>query len=291
MVRTIRRDEFVYEMSAANEPAAVIEPGEAVKFFTEDAYSGTIRTTRDRYPKSMTGRGNPATGPVFVKGARAGDVLAIDVVSVRPVGRATMFTGPGKGPLGHKLRGDETVKAAIRRGAVEVDGRRIRMKPMIGVIGVAPRGKAIDTTYPGEHGGNMDCNVITAGARVYLPVFVDGALLALGDVHAAQAAGEVAICAAETRGEVVIRARVVRNKMVTPAVLTKEDIFVIASARTLDGAETFVLDKAYRYLTDVRGMGAHEAVRFMSLACDMEICQVVDPLKTLRVRIPKAYLK
>jgi len=157
---------------------------------------------------------------------------------------------------------------------------------MIGVIGVAPRGRAIANPWPGEHGGNMDCNVIRAGAVVYLPVYVRGALLALGDVHAAQGAGEIGICAAEARARVTVRIGICRERMVTPAVRFGGDLYIIASGRTLDRAEGLVLAKAFRYLTGIAGMGQHEAVRLMSLACDLEVCQVVDPLKTMRVRIP-----
>ena len=289
-MKTISRKEFVYEMSPCARPVAEVAPGETIRFLTEDAYGGIIKTTRDRFPKSFARRSNPATGPVFISGARPGDVLAVEIISVKPIGKATMLMGPTRGPLGWKLPDDEVVKLPIKAGHVHVDGRRIPIAPMVGVIGVAPRGKAIATTWPGEHGGNMDCNVIAAGATLYLPVYVEGALVALGDVHAVQAAGEVAICAAETRGEVILRMGIYENEMVTPAVETKDDFFIIASAKSLDKTERLVLEKVFLFLTEMRGLGAHEAVRLMSLACDIEICQVVDPLKTLRVRIPKRYI-
>ena len=289
-MKTLRRSQAIYEMSASNKPAVEVDAGETVGFLTEDAYSGTIKTARDVYPASMAGRANPATGPVYVRGAKPGDVLAVEILSVEPVGRATMFTGPGKGPLGHKLAEDKTGKFTIRGGFVHFGKRRIPVGAMIGVIGVAPAGEPIGNAWPGEHGGNMDCNCITEGATVYLPVAVDGALLALGDVHAAQAAGEVAICAAETKGEVTARVGIAKEGMITPAVESKRDIFLIASARTLDEAEGMVLDKAFRYLTEIRGMEGHEAVRLLGLVGDLEICQVVDPLKTMRVRLPKRYL-
>lgn len=289
-MKTIRRSQIIYEMSKNCPPVCEAAPGERVRFLTEDAYSGTIKTTRDRYPESMAGRANPATGPLYVKGAQPGDTLAVKIVSIKPVGRATMFTGPRMGAMAGHLHDFQTVKPVVRDGLVHVDGRRIPTVPMIGVIGVAPRGKPVGNGWPGEHGGNMDCNVITAGSTVYLPVSVEGALLALGDVHAVQAAGEVAICAAETRAEVVVEARISRKPMITPAVERGRDISLVASAKTLDRAERLVLDKAFRFLTEIHEMGDHEAVRFLSLAGELEICQVVDPLKTMRVRILKKYL-
>jgi len=288
-MKTVKRSSVVYDMSPANHPVAEAAQGEAIRFLTEDAYSGVLCAVNDRYPASMQGRANPATGPVSIAGARVGDVLAIRIVSIKPVGMGTMYTGPTRGPLGYKLSEDAVAKLAIRKGCVRVDGRDIPLRPMVGVIGVAPA-VPIDTTWPGEHGGNLDCNVITAGATVYLPVAVDGALLAIGDVHAVQADGEVAICAVETRGEVVVNASIYRSPIITPAVETRSSLYLLASAETLDATETSVLDKTYRYLTEISGMGSHEAVRFMSLACDLQVCQVVDPAKTMRMKLPKKYL-
>ena len=290
-MKTISRSKIVHDTSSDNPPAARVRAGEAVKFLTEDAYGGTIKKAGDREPAAMTGRGNPATGPLYVEGVKAGDVIAVEIVSVKPVGQATMWTGAGWGALGHKLSGEESVKLAVKGGFVHLDKKRkVKVDPMIGVIATATKGKAFSNAWPGEHGGNMDCNVITAGSVVYLPAAVDGALLSLGDIHTAQAAGEVAICAAEMKAEVVVKVRVSRKAIVTPAVERKNDISIIASAKTLDRAERLVLDKAFCYLTAMRGMEPHAAVRMLSLAGELEICQVVDPLKTLRVRIPRKYL-
>ena len=285
-MKQLSREQIIFSMSRHNPPAAEVGAGERIRFLTEDCYCGHVRTTRDRFPKSLAPTANPATGPVFVRGARPGDVLAVDILEVAPIGPATMLTGPGKGPLGGRLSRDEVVKLPISRGAIVLAGRRVPLNPMIGVIGVAPRGKPLPNTWPGEHGGNLDCNVVRRGAVVFLPVLVPGALLSIGDVHALQAAGEVAICAAECRGSVTVRVRIARRPSVTPSVLYRGALYVLASARALDRAESLVLDKAYRWLTSVKGMSPHDAVRFMSLRCDLEICQVVDPLKTMRMRIP-----
>lgn len=285
-MQTVPRSKRIHAMSSDAVPVCKVTPGRRVTFLTEDCYCGLVRSRRDRFGRSRQRFANPATGPVFIRDARPGDVLAVSIVSIEPVGTATMLTGPAKGPLGCKLASDDVGKFPLERGFIRVGGRRIRLEPMVGVIGVAPRGKPLANTWPGEHGGNLDCNVIRAGSVVYLPVNVDGALFALGDVHAVQAAGEVAICAAECRGRVTVEFAVRRRRMITPAVSFEGDLYILASAKTLDRAEALVLDKAHRYLAEATGMKPHDAVRFMSLACDIEICQVVDPLKTLRVRIP-----
>ncbi len=289
-MRTIGRDTCVYEMATATAPACAVGQGERVRFLTEDAYGGVVRTAGPWRPRKSSRDGNPATGPVAIAGALAGEVLAVRIVSIRPISPGTMLTGTNLGALGSRLTGYEVAKIPLRNGFAVVDGRRIRLRPMIGVIGVAPAGEPAGTCWPGEHGGNLDCKLITAGSVVYLPVAVDGALLALGDIHAVQADGEAAICAVETRAEVVVSARSLASPLPTPAVATRSALAILASAKTLDEAQEMVLDKTYRYLTDVQGMRGHEAVRFTSLVCDLEVCQVVDPLKTMRVTIPKKYL-
>ena len=289
-MQTLERSQVVTCMSRSNPPAARAGQGEKVLFLTEDAYGGRLRRPSDRPPVSKTNIFNPATGPLYIDGARPGDVLAVEILSIKPLSPATMFTGRGKGPLGCRFADESVGKLPLRAGHVRIGRYTVPLKPMVGVIGVAPRGKPVDTTWPGEHGGNLDCKVISAGATVYLPVYVDGALLALGDVHAVQADGEVAICAPEVKAEVVARARVFAGRIPTPAVETRDALYILASAKTLDKAERLVLDKAFDYLAAALGMNPHDAVRLLSAACDLQICQVVDPLKTLRVRIPKRYL-
>src|SRR5699024_2115848 len=82
--------------------------------------------------------------------------------------------------------------ALIENNSIFFDfGIKIPVRPMIGTIGVAPSKEPVSTLYPGDHGGNMDLNEIHIGSIVYLPVFVRGALLSLGDIHASMGDGEV----------------------------------------------------------------------------------------------------
>ena len=88
----------------------------------------------------------------------------------------------------------------------------------------------------------------------------------------------------------MLKARSVSACTPTPCVETATHFHVIGSATTLDECERIVLGKAHAFLTGVHGMGANEAARAMSLLCDLGVCQVVDPLKTMRISIPKLLL-
>ena len=291
-MKTVSKDHAVYRMSSGNQPALVVSPGETFCVEAEDCYSGNLRTPNDVFTKEMWDAVNPATGPVAVEGARVGDVLRVDIERIDVRDFAVMCVEHGAGALPDEIEGIETSILPVRDGLLQVNERlALPIRPMIGVIGVAPAGGAILNGTPGEHGANMDCKEIAAGASVYLPVNVDGALLALGDLHAVMGDGEVCICGAEVAGEVHLSARPLDMGLPTPCVETPGLVQFIASARTLDECERAVLAKAHRFLTRCAGLGANEAARIMSLAGALGVCQVVDPLKTMKFAFPKAILR
>ncbi|MEZ6061937.1 MAG: acetamidase/formamidase family protein [Planctomycetaceae bacterium] len=184
-----------YEFSRHNEPRLTIRPGETLQVESEDAFSGQIRTNDDRRDKSKRPFGNPQTGPILVEGAGPGDTLAVTIDDIQPlIGQcATRTSDPRQ--LAQWL-GDDcphgTHVCPIRDGLIYWSDRiTLPYRPMLGCIGTAP-GTGVPTTGPaGPHGGNMDIIETCPGNTVYLPVFVEGAYLYLGDAHAAMGHGEL----------------------------------------------------------------------------------------------------
>ncbi len=292
-MKRLTRDKFCYAMSADNAPHLHVAPGETFSLETEDCYTGTIRSPQDRFPEEMReDRANPATGPVFVDGAAVGDVLCVEIEKIETRDHGIMFVESGTGALSELVEGSEARFLPIRDGELVIsETLSVPIDPMIGVLGVAPAGEPILNTTPGEHGGNMDCKEIAAGSSVYLPVAVDGGLLAVGDLHAVMGDGEVCICGAEVSGEVFLRTRILRNcPLPTPCVETPEHLLLLGSAETLDECERMVLDKAHGFLTEQLLLSANEAARIMSLLGQLRVCQVVDPLKTMKFMLPKSAL-
>lgn len=278
-------------MSADNAPVFTVKAGASLTFETQDCFSGQLRTPEDLYTKDKWSTVNPATGPVYIEGAKAGDVLKVEIKAIRFRDHAVMITVRGMGALEDRVVGSETRILPIRDGNVEVmPGVFIPTAPMIGVIGTAPAGEAIPTGTPGEHGGNMDCRSITAGTTLYLPVNVNGALLALGDLHAAMGDGEVCICGAEVSGEVDLVVSIDPARHPTPSVENDEELILLASAKELDTCEKLVLQKAHRFLVDRYHLTPNDAARLMSLTGNLGVCQVVDPLKTMKFSLPKSVL-
>jgi amidase len=260
---------------------------------TEDCYSGNLRSPKDIFTEEMWKKGvNPATGPVFIRGARPGDILKVKILKITTRNYAIMCLQRGIGALADYVKGVETSMLPIRKGKLIVSRKiSLPVRTMIGVIGTAPAGKAIRNGVPGEHGGNMDCNEITAGTSIYLPVNARGALLAAGDLHAVMGDGETAGCGAEVSGRITLKTDLLKTALPTPCVESEDFLYFIGSAKKLDGCEKIVLKKAFTFLTGCFGLKPNEAARMMSLAGDLQVCQVVDPLKTMRFRLPKSLFR
>lgn len=290
MIR-ITKDKVCYSMSAGNKPVVEIEQGERVCIETEDCYSGNLKSQQDTFTKDMWDTVNPATGPICIKGLEAGSILRVEIEEIHTSDHAVMCIEHGAGALGDFVEGVETSVFPIRDDCLVLsEVLSVPIRPMIGVIGTAPAGDPILNGTPGEHGGNMDCKLIAAGSIVYLPVNAGGALLSLGDLHAVMGDGEVCICGAEVSGEVILKGSAESSRIPTPCVETKSHFHFIGSALHLDDCERIVLRKAHTFLTEVAGMSANDAARSMSLLCDLCVCQVVDPLKTMRFSVPKVVL-
>jgi len=279
----------IYSMNPHNPPVAEVAPGEVVTFETKDCFSNQIQSERDLFAEVGWATVNPATGPLALRGAQPGDVLAARILDIKVAERGSMVAVPGMGALGDIITYPETRIVSIVDGhAIFSDKVRLPISPMIGVIGTAPKTRDIPNGTPGSHGGNIDTRLVAKGATLYLPVFVEGAKLAVGDLHAVMADGEVVICGIEVPGEVTLRVDLMKGKSLpSPVLETDESFYCIASADDLDKAAADALDFAVEFLKARLPLSVNEIAMLMSIACNLQISQIVDPLKTVRVEIPK----
>jgi len=291
-MKTINKDKVIYAMSPDNKPVLYADPGTQIMFETEDALHGQIKSPDGGFDGLDWSRVNPATGPVYINDAMPGDVLSVKIESIEVAASGVVACGKGMGALGHKLEGSAIKIMAIEGDeAVFSDKIRLPLNKMIGVIGVAPKEGAIPCGAPDYHGGNMDCKEIREGATVLLPVNVPGALLAMGDLHAIMADGEIGITGLEVSGAVIATIDVIKGKdLPLPMILNEEHIMTLASDEDLDIAVEMAVANMVDYLTKNEGFTTHDAVMLISLACDVRICQVVDPKKTVRVELPRRIL-
>ncbi|MBC1501616.1 acetamidase/formamidase family protein [Listeria weihenstephanensis] len=281
----------IYAMDKNAEPSMTVDNGSVVTLETYDCFENQIKSEHQPFHQLDWNKVNPATGPIFIKDAKPGDILAVTIEKIQLIGNTTMLTGPNFGVLG-----DDLTENTIRQFPIVNDQLifskeiNVPINKMIGVIGTAPAGEPISCGIPDAHGGNMDCKEITEGVTLFLPVNVPGALLALGDVHAAMADGEVSVSGAEIASQITMRLQVVKNKnWPTPSLINDEKIITIASAPTLDEASIIATKNMVQLLTDATKATQVEAIMLLSLAGDLRICQVVDPNKTVRMELPLQY--
>ncbi len=280
-------------MSKKNPPAARCRDGETVIFQTMDCYDGAVSETGER---DFAGRAegkymaNPATGPLYVEGAMPGDGLCVEILDIRTRDWSAMGTSFSQF-LFKNCPGPFEMRAfAHPDGKVHLRDKILPVEPMIGVIGVAPAGRGVATVTPGSHGGNMDCRRIVAGSRIVFPVAVEGALLAMGDLHTLMGDGEVFEYGLETAGEVTVRVSVVKGGApLQPTLYEGGRVMVIASARTYEDAARLAVEAMYAML-QARGWDPVEAGMLMSLRCDLAICQTVNPQITIRAMLDEDLL-
>lgn len=150
----------------------------------------------------------------------------------------------------------------------------------------------METGTPGAHGGNMDCRLIREGAVLYLPVAVPGALLAMGDLHAAMGDGEISVSGVEVAGTVQVLVEVCKDsRMPTPAVETEEAFAAIVSADTMEKASQEATLAMIEYLQQETDLTFNEAYMLLSATGKLAVCQVVDPQVTMRMELPKSVLE
>lgn len=288
---TIRRETAVYAMNPENVPAARVPAGETLIFETSDCFGGQIMKETDKLGALDWSRINPASGPVFVEGAMPGDTLKVEILKIDLADQAATVEAPGEGITGLAASEENTKILPIADGcAVFSDALSLPVKPMIGVIGTAPAEGSIPTGTPSFHGGNMDCKRIGEQCTLYLPVNVEGALLAMGDLHAVMGDGEVCVCGAEIAGTVTVRVSVIKGQpLPLPFLVTPEYAMAIYSAEGLDAAAEGATLRMRTFLLDY--LPAHEAGMLLSLCGDLRICQAVDPNKTCRMEVPLKVLK
>jgi amidase len=289
----IKHQNAVTTMSPDNHAKGNCSSGSIVIFQTQDCYGGKIKDDNDLFQIADHTEINPATGPLYIYGAAHGDILKIDILNIALGAQGCMALLPGHGPLGKFIKKEKTKTFKIKNGHVEFNKMfKIPVSPMIGVIGTSPKDASISTGTPGEHGGNMDCKKIRNDTTLYLQVNVDGALLSIGDLHAVMGDGETATCAVETAGEATVRVTVLKNiKIPTPLLRTEDEYVTISSAKTLDKACEAASKKMLDLLGVATDMDVNERIMLLSLVGSMEICQVVNPLKTARTTIPSWILE
>lgn len=285
-------EKVFYAFDKTLEPAMVVPSGTTVRVRTKDCFGNQIQKPEDELDGIDWDHTNPATGPIFVEGAVPGGALMVSIDAIEFDNKSVSCTGENEGVCGDRFNAWSTQVCEIDGDELVWDERlRIPLRPMIGVIGVAPEGDPINCGTPGSHGGNMDNTAITAGATLYFPVFADGALFGCGDMHAVMGDGEISVSGAEAAGWATVTLTAMPElKLVDPLIENATHFGVIASAETLDAAADRAVHEMLDLICNRTAEDPDKVVMLLSLVGDVQVCQMVDPEKTIRFMVPKYVL-
>ncbi|MCI8453174.1 MAG: acetamidase [Lachnospiraceae bacterium] len=282
-----------YTFSKHNSPIHQAAPQDLLCFETYDCFTNRLLPPDATYENTPFLPGNPLTGPVFISGANPGDVLKIDIQKITPGPTGIVVVGPKSGCLREYFPERKILRIPVNDKEIQFTPQvRLPLRPMIGTIGVAPAGEAIPSVTPSSHGGNMDCTKITEGSTLYLPVFTPGALLSMGDVHAAMGDGEVEDCGLEIEARVTVCVDIIHTLKIDWPLLETEDAWIsIASRDTMDEAWQAADRQMFDFLTNQVGIDPYEAGMLLTLTGNLAFCQTVNPKLTARMEFPKTVTK
>jgi amidase len=280
----VSKDHVVRTFAATHPPAARVRPGDVFVMETNDRFRNWTDGTR--WPiEDLT----VMTGPVYVEGAEPGRTLAVDILDVRPTqGFGYVIAIPGYGVFKERVE--------FRKKIVPIEGNRIRysetitlpFSPMVGKLGVAPANGPLPSNASGPFGGTLTNTQIGPGATVYLPVFVQGGLLTVEDVHAGMGDGEAAGSAVEIAAEVTLRCRVAEElRLSRPLVVTKDEVLTTGEGDTVEAAARVALDGLAGLLMERTGSDHTEAAMLISVAADVRISYVGGTPNQVRAAIAR----
>lgn len=237
------------------------------------------------------------TGPIFVKDAEPGDVLEVRLNSITPR-LAVGFNAirPGWGAMKDRFTEEHLrfIDLDLEKGVAEFpkgSGVQIPIRPMFGILGVATSEER-SSVPPGTYGGNIDNPELQAGSRLFLPIFLPGALFSIGDGHAAQGDGEVCGTAIETSMNGTVQLILRKDLPIkAPMAETATDIITTGFAETLDEAFQIALGNMVDFLANRLNIADNEAYCLCSLAANFRVTQVVNsPQKGVHGLFPRAVL-
>lgn len=295
--------EFHNYFSSMIPPALHISPGDTVETKSVDAGG------RDENGKSRARGGNPLTGPFYIDGAWPGDTLVVKLNRVRlnrnSAGSGDQIVPSALAPgyfrnqkLDEKFSSEWTLDrehglARLAKPTEKLKNYTVPLKPMMGCIGVAPpQEQSYRAGFLGTWGGNMDYNHFGEGVTLYLPVYHPGALLFLGDGHAAQGDGELTGDALETSMEFSFTVEVLKgNNAGAPRAENAQYRMASGIANSLPDALQQATTNLARWLADDYKLSANEIAIVLGTAIHYDIAEVVDPYVHVVAKIEKSQLK
>jgi amidase len=301
---TINDVKYVYGTAP---PVARLKSGDVLETNTLDAFGNAIQKPGDQL--SLVKGDNPLTGPFFVEGAQPGDTLMVKILDLEVDGNQGIGAfGPGFGalnpttytpmlgaPLPEKIWFypiDHATNTATFQALDSKFSVKIPLHPFFGCIGVAPAGgEARSSIVPEAFGGNMDSPEASAGNTLYFPVNVPGALLYMGDGHAAMGDGEVAGTAIEVPLRARVQVNVIKGQKINwPRFENDDAIMTVGAYRPLDDCLRIAFTELVGWIHQDYGLSELDAYELLSKVARIHLNEMVDPNYVIVASIEKKYL-
>jgi amidase len=289
------------------EPVARLKPGDILDTNTLDCFGNVIKKPGDAM--SMVKGDNPLTGPFYIEGAQPGDTLAVKILDLQVDSNQGIGAfAPGFGalnetnytpmlhpPLPEKFWFypiDHASQTATFKALDSDFSVKIPLHPFFGCIGVAPaNGESRSSIVPAEFGGNMDSPEVSAGNTLYLPVNVAGALLYIGDGHAAMGDGEIAGTAIEVPLHARIQVDIIKGQKINwPRFENDHAIMAVGAYRPLDDSLRIAFTELVSWIHNDYGLSELDAYELLSQVGRIHLNEMVDPNYVIVASIEKKYL-
>ena len=288
------------------EPVARVKPGDTIDTRTVDCFGNAIQKPGDTLAKVKGD--NPLTGPFYIDGAEPGDTLVVSILDLQvDSDQGVGALAPGFGalnetnytPMLHPAVPEKIWFFPIDRARNEATFKaldsafrtRIPLHPFLGCLGVAPGLEARSSVVPAEHGGNMDAPEASAGNTAYFPVNVSGALLYLGDGHAAMGDGEIAGTAIEVPMHVRLQVDLIKGQKIGwPRFENAHALMAVGAYRPLDDALRIAFTELIGWVRSETGLSDLDAYELLSQVAKVHVTEMVDPNYVVVASIDKQFL-
>jgi acetamidase/formamidase len=293
---------------AARKPLLTIDNGEVVTISTVSGMPAQMPPANSPFklPQALSDihatqtprlPGHICTGPVAVRGAKAGMTLEVQIQSIGlNYDWGYNMIRPMTGALPDDFSEPRVIHIPLDRERMVGRlpwGLDIPLRPFFGVMAVAPPAGwgMVSTIQPRKNGGNMDNKELVAGTVLYLPIHIDGAMFSVGDGHGAQGDGEVNVNAIET-GLIGTFRLSTRSDMPLewPMAETPTHVITMAFHPDLDEAAVIALRTMIKLLGERCGLSREDAYTLCSLAADLRVTQIVNQYKGIHIMLDKTYL-
>ncbi|MCO6052190.1 acetamidase/formamidase family protein [Mesorhizobium sp. RP14(2022)] len=301
-------DNFVFHFGG-HAATRTVRLGEPFTVFTEDCFGGRL-STREGRPREVAPypQVNPLSGPFTVEDVRAGDILSIRILALKPArpwGVATispnfgLLSGTRVSPNLQPVQDEHVwIWRLCEDGKTlqteATDGRPLEVpfRPFLGTLGVAPaHGEVRLSVVPGDFGGNLDLPDLAVGAALHVRANQDGAHIYLGDGHFAQGDGEIAGTAVEgaLHATIVVEKLALDPTFDWPRIETNTRVGVVGCARPLEDAARIAVAGLVQWMAAREGLKLQDAHQLVSQSCALQIGNLVNPLFSVLASVSKPH--